>query len=143
MRPSLRPGLSATLSYPVPPERTVAHLLPEADEFAAMPEILATGYLVGIVEWTCMRALAGHLDDGEATLGVHIDVSHQAPTPPGALVTVDAELTGVEGCQLTFAVQARDDAAVISRGTHRRAVIDTGRFGARLADRAARAGESP
>ncbi len=142
MRPHLRPGLTARLDYVVPAERTVPHLLPEADEFAALPEVLATGYLVGIVEWACIRAVDGHLDVGEATLGVHVDVSHDAPTPPGAPVTVEVELTAVAGRQLTFALEASDDMAVISRGTHRRAIIITSRFQSRLQERAARTEES-
>ncbi len=132
MHPSLRPGLTARLDYVVPVARTVPHLLPESDDFTALPQVLATGYLVGIVEWTCMRALRGHLEDGEQTLGVHVDLSHQAPTPPGATLTVIAELTAVEGRQLTFTVHARDDAATVCQGTHRRAVIDAERFHARL-----------
>lgn len=121
MKEPLRPGLTARLEYVVPAERTVPHLLPEAADFTALPEVLATGYMVGIAEWACIRAAAGHLDAGEQTLAVHVDGSHDAPTPPGAPVTVEVEVTGVEGRQLTFAVQARDDVAVISRGTHRRA----------------------
>lgn len=89
-----------------------------------------------------MRALAGHLDDGEATFGVHVDVSHGAPTPPGTPITVEVELTEVEGRQLTFSVHAHDDAAVIGSGTHRRVVINTGRFEARLVSRGARTGRS-
>ena len=137
MNAALRPGLTARHEYVVPVHRTVPHLLPESDDFAALPAVLATGYLVGIVEWACMRALDGHLDSGEQTLGVHVDLSHEAPTPPGATVTIAVELTAVEGRQLTFTVVARDDVAVISRGTHRRAVINSERFHARLADRTA------
>lgn len=135
MRDTLRPGLTATLTYTVPPERTVPHLLPESDAFAAMPRVLATGYLVGIVEWTCMLALDGHLDDTEQTLGVHVDLSHDAPTPPQATLTVDVGLTEVDRRQLTFTVHAYDDVATICRGTHRRAVIDTERFRTRLEER--------
>uniref|UniRef100_UPI003F499F3A thioesterase family protein n=1 Tax=Nonomuraea bangladeshensis TaxID=404385 RepID=UPI003F499F3A len=132
MRDSLQPGLAARLDYVVPAERTVPYLLPESDYFAALPSVLATGYLVGIVEWTCMRALDGHLEDGEQTLGVHVDLSHEAPTPPGSTLTVQAELSAVDGRQLTFTVHAHDDATTVCRGTHRRAVIDTERFHARL-----------
>lgn len=132
MRASLRPGLSGRLDYVVPTERTVPHLFPEAEEFAGLPDVLATGYLVGILEWACIRVVAGHLEDGEATLGIHVDVSHEAPTPPGCPIAVEAHLIAVEGRRLTFRVEARDDAAVIARGTHRRAVIDTGRFADRL-----------
>jgi len=111
---TLCPGLTGRLEYVVPAERTVSHLLPEADEFTVMPEVLATGYLVEILEWTCLLALAWHLDGNEATLGVHVDVSHEDPTPPGAPVTVDVELTEVDGRMFTFTVQARDDVAVIT-----------------------------
>jgi fluoroacetyl-CoA thioesterase len=135
MRDSLRPGLTARLDYTVPPERTVPHLLPESADFAALPPVLATGYLVGIVEWACMLVLDGHLDEGEQTLGVHVDITHQAPTPPGATVTVLAELTEVAGRRLTFSVKAHDDAATICEGTHGRAVIDAARFRDRLESR--------
>jgi fluoroacetyl-CoA thioesterase len=132
VRPSLRPGLTARLDYTVPVERTVPHLLPESSHFTALPTVLATGYLVGIVEWACMRALDGHLDDGERTLGVHVDLSHEAPTPPGGRLTVDVELIRVDGRRLTFTVHAFDDAATVCQGTHSRAVIDVARFRARL-----------
>jgi fluoroacetyl-CoA thioesterase len=135
VKASLAPGLTARLEYVVPTERTVPHLLPESDYFAALPAVLATGFLVGIVEWTCMRALEGHLDDGEQTLGVHVDLSHEAPTPPGSTLTIEAELSAVERRQLTFTVHAFDDAATICQGTHRRAVIETERFLARLSKR--------
>ena len=89
MRDTLRPGLTASLTYEVAADRTVPHLLPEAAEFADMPQVLATGYLVGLVEWTCIRALRGHLDDSERTVGVHVDLSHEAPTPPHRTLTID------------------------------------------------------
>ena len=133
MRSTLRPGLTATLTYRVPAERTVPGLLPESPEFAVLPDVLATGYLVGIVEWACMRAVNGHLDDGEQTLGVHVDLSHASPTPPGGTVSIHAELAQVDGRQLTFTVSAADEAAMVCQGTHQRAVINRARFEARLA----------
>jgi fluoroacetyl-CoA thioesterase len=135
MRDTLRPGLTASLTYEVATDRTVSHLLPEAAEFADMPQVLATGYLVGLVEWTCMRALRGHLDDSEQTVGVHVDLSHDAPTPPHREVTVDVELTEVNGRRLTFAVHAKDDVADICRGTHQRAVVNSVRFESKAAGR--------
>lgn len=135
MRSTLRPGLTAKLVYQVPPGRTVPHLLPESPEFAALPSVLATGYLVGIVEWACIRAVNEHLDDGEQTLGIHVDLSHEAPTLPGDTLTVTTELTQVDGRRLTFSVTAADDAGTICQGIHQRAVIDRARFADRLAAR--------
>ncbi|MBA2813752.1 hypothetical protein E0500_042195 [Streptomyces sp. KM273126] len=73
MRPTLQPKLTARATYTVPIERTVPHLLPEAGHFTQMPQVPATGYLVGLVEWACMQALDGHLDESERTLGVEVD----------------------------------------------------------------------
>ena len=137
MRDSLRAGLIGSLTYRVPVERTVPHLLPESSAFRVLPAVLATGYLVGIVEWACVRALEGHLDDGEQTLGVHVDLSHEAPTPVGGTVRVSATLTHVDARRLVFGVEASDDAGVICRGTHHRAVVDRTRFDERLAARRA------
>ncbi|MEU8974510.1 thioesterase family protein [Streptomyces monashensis] len=132
MQASLQPNLTARTQYEVPLDRTVPHLLPEAPHFAQMPQVLATGYLVGLVEWACMQSLDGHLDEGERTLGVHVDLSHEAPTPPGQSLIIDVELTKVEGRILTFGITARDEAAVVCRGTHQRAVISLEKFDAVL-----------
>ncbi|HSO70086.1 MAG TPA: thioesterase family protein [Arachnia sp.] len=120
------------MRYLVPESRTVPHLLPESADFAAMPEVLATGYMVGIVEWACIEALHSHLDDGEITLGTHVNLSHEAPTVPGSTVTVEVTLTLVEGRALRFDVHAHDEHAVISAGTHGRVVVSRERFVSRL-----------
>jgi len=125
----LRPGLAATMDYRVPNTRTVPHLLPEAPEFTRMPQVLATGYLIGLVEQTCMKAVQDCLDESERTVGVHVDLSHEAPSPPGALIRFDAELVTVHGRELTFSIRAAEyDGTTVCRGTHKRAVIDLARF---------------
>ena len=136
MKATLTPGMTHTMRYTVPANRTVPHLLPESADFAAMPEVLATGYMVGIIEWACMDALRDHLDDGELSLGIHVDLSHLAPTLPGSTVTIDVEVLEVDGRSVLFAVDARDEFATISTGRHRRGVIDGARFAARLARQA-------
>ncbi len=133
MKDSLRPGLEHRMTFPVPTTKTVPALYPEAAEFQAMPEVFATGFLVGLLEWACIQLVNPHLDwPAEQTLGVHVDVSHEAATPPGLEVTVTARLTAVEGRRLSFAVEAHDGVDVISRGTHQRAVINRSRFDTRV-----------
>lgn len=139
MKASLQPGIADRFSFVVPPSKTVPALYPEADEFVAMPAVFATGYLVGLLEWACIRAINPHIDwPREQTLGTRVDVSHVAATPPGLTVTVEVELLAVEGRKLTFAVRARDGFDLISEGTHERYVIDRARFDAKMADKAAR-----
>jgi fluoroacetyl-CoA thioesterase len=132
MKASLLPGLNHTMEYTVPQTRTVPRLLPESADFAALPQVLATGYMVGIIEWACMEVLHGHLDEGEISLGTHVDLSHDAPTVPGDTVIVEATLVDVAGRVLSFMVDARDDHGPISYGTHQRAVVDRKRFVQRL-----------
>lgn len=134
MKESLRPGLAHEFSYRVPPEKTVPHLYPEAAEFQVMPEVFATGYLVGLVEWTCIQALRPHLDwPREQSLGTHVNLGHTAPTPPGRTVRVRVTLAKLDGRRLGFEVSASDDEGAIAEGTHERVVVDVERFRQRLA----------
>ena len=135
MRETLTPGLTGSLESVVTEERTVPQLLPEIPESADMPPVLATGWLVGLCEWTCVRAIADHLDDGEQTLGIHVDLSHEGPTAVGERIRIEAELVSVDGRVLEFEVEAADPAGVVCRGRHRRAVVDAARFRDRLAKR--------
>ena len=79
MKDTLKPGATAQFAFRVPAEKTVPHLYPEAPEFREMPTVFATGFMVGLMEWTCLKVLAPHLEDGEGSLGVHIDVSSDPP----------------------------------------------------------------
>jgi len=97
MKPTLKAGLKHSFSYTVPAGKTVPHLYEESPELAEMPEVFATGFMVGLMEWTCVQLLRPHLDPGEGSLGVHIDVAHKAATPVRFTITVDAECIEVRG----------------------------------------------
>lgn len=143
MKQSLKPGLKHTISYKVPENRTVPYLYPEAEDFAAMPKVFATGYMVGLFEWACIDLMKPHMDAGEGSLGVHVDFSHLAATPPGMTVTVEAECVEVNGKRLTFQVRGHDGAGVIGEGRHERAVVVWDKFNQRVADKAKVAGVAP
>jgi len=138
MKATLQRGLSHRFRYRVPKEKTVPHLYPEVADFQTMPAVFATGFMVGLMEWNCMQLLAPHLDAGEGSLGVHIDVSHTAATPPGLTVTVEAECVAVDGPRITFAVKAHDGMDAIGEGRHQRFVVAWDKFNARLDDKRAR-----
>ena len=134
MKDSLQPGIRHTHRFEVPDSKTVPALYPESAEFVAMPEVFATGFLVGFLEWACILALKPHLDwPAEQTVGTHVDISHEAATPPGMTVTATVELIEVAGKRLVFDVEASDAIDVIARGRHERFVIDRAKFDARLA----------
>jgi len=50
-----------------------------------MPRVFASGFLVGLIEWTCIQAIIPHIDwPREQTVGTHFDISHSAPHRPVA-----------------------------------------------------------
>jgi fluoroacetyl-CoA thioesterase len=138
MKPSLKAGLRHHFSYTVPETKTVPHLYAEAAELREMPEVFATGFMVGLMEWTCVQLLTAHLDPGEGSLGVHIDVSHKAATPPGLTVTVEAECVEVRGPRARFTLRAHDGIDEIGSGTHERFIVNWDRFKKSVAAKAAK-----
>ncbi len=130
---SLKPGLEYEFSFKVTDNKTVPHLYPESPEFSIMPKVFATGYMVGLFEWACIEAINPHIDwPREQTVGIHINVSHIAATPPGLTVTVKVKLEKVEGKKLTFSIVADDGIDKISEGTHERFIIVTSKFNEKL-----------
>lgn len=133
MKDTLKPGITYEHRFVVPSSKTVPALYPESEEFLAMPEVFATGFLVGFLEWACIKAINPHLDwPAEQTVGTHIDVSHEAATPPGLEVTARVELVEVSGRKLVFDVEAHDGVDRISKGRHERFVIDKQKFDAKV-----------
>ena len=131
-KPTLLPGLAHTETILVTDRLIVPEMADYFSNFAAMPPVFATAYLVAFVEWTCVRALADHLLDGEASVGTKVDLSHDAATPVGMKATAAIELVAVEGRKLRFKVACRDQRDAIGAGFHERIVIDQARFLSRL-----------
>jgi fluoroacetyl-CoA thioesterase len=133
MKDTLKPGIRYEHKFVIPKSKTVPALYPESEEFAAMPEVFATGFLVGLLEWACIKTVNPYIDwPKEQTVGTHIDVSHEAATPPGLEVTVTVELIAVEGRRLVFSVEAHDGMDLISKGRHERFVINKEKFDAKV-----------
>ena len=129
MKATLKPGIQYKHTFVVPESKTVPALYPESQEFAAMPEVFATGFLVGLLEWACIKAINPHIDwPKEQTVGTHINVSHEAATPPGLEVTAIVELIAIEGRKLVFSVEANDGVDLISKGLHERFIINKDKF---------------
>ena len=139
MKPTLETGAKTEFAYRVPATKTVPALYPEAHEFQLMPTVFATGFMVGLMEWTCIKILEPHLEAGEGSLGIHVDISHVAATVPGQTVTVNAEVTKVEGRKVEFKVSAHDGIDLIGEGLHERMVVNWEKFEHRVNDKAKKA----
>jgi fluoroacetyl-CoA thioesterase len=123
----------------VPDNKTVPHLYPESESFQQMPQVLATGFMVGLMEWACIEAIKPHLDwPREQSLGTLVNFPHLAATPPGLTITVDVTLDKIDGRRLFFSVVAHDGVDRITEGSHERVVIDRDLFASRIAGKTPR-----
>ena len=135
MKDTLKPGLTFEYQYKVPEDKTVPYLFPDLEELSLMPKVFATGFMVGLFEYACIRFLNPHLDwPAEQTVGIDVRVNHTAATPPGFTITVKGKLESVEGKKLSFSLEAHDGVDKISEGTHQRFVINAARFNAAVED---------
>jgi fluoroacetyl-CoA thioesterase len=128
-------GASASAELIVGPADLASSLGIEAgDQF---PAVLATARMVALMELAAARVLRPHLQPGELSVGVTVEITHSAATPAGELVTATARLTGREGKLYVFEVSAADGGGEIGRGTHKRAVVTSERLLAGAARRVA------
>ena len=123
--PELTPGLNAELTLTVTEADTAAQW------GSGLVPVFSTPALVGIMEAAAVKALEGHLPEGQTTVGGHIDVRHLAATPVGMQVRAQAELKSIDGRKLTFQIEARDEIEKIGEALHERFVIDKEKFVAR------------
>jgi len=138
MKDTLKPGLSLEFKYTVPENKTVPFLFPEAPEFLVMPNVLATGFMVGLFEWACIKLLTTHLDwPDEQSVGTGFTLNHLAATPPGLTINVQVTLENVEGKKLVFSITADDGVDKISEATHERFVINAEGFNKKVAKKRA------
>jgi len=83
------------------------------------------------------EAINPHIDwPDEQTVGIHVNLSHVAASPPGLTVTVKGKLEQVEGRKISFSVVADDGVDKISEGTHDRFVINAEKFNDKMAAKA-------
>jgi fluoroacetyl-CoA thioesterase len=131
VKDTLQPGIRFEHSFTLTEAKMVPSLYPEAPEFQEMPEVFATGFMVGFLEWACLKSVIPHLDwPNEQTVGTHVNLSHTAASPSGLTVTAKVELVEVDGRRLKFEVECDDGVDMISKGTHERFVIDKAKFDA-------------
>jgi fluoroacetyl-CoA thioesterase len=119
MKPSLQPGIEGSFQHTVTEDMSPRHL---------PANVLSTPSMIGMIEGSCLAAAQPHLDEGETTVGTHVDVSHSGPAYPGEQVTIRVKLQEVRKRRLDFAVEVSSPRGVISSGRHERAVIDLARF---------------
>ena len=91
-------------------------------------EVFSTPSMIALMEKAALESVMPHLDEGQTTVGVRLEVSHLAATPMGMTVRAESELVAVEKRMLHFKVAAYAGDELVGEGTHIRCVVDAQRF---------------
>ena len=113
MKPDVTIGMTNSMTHVVEERHTTGH---------TSQSVLATPEMIGLIEWACLAVTQPYMED-EATVGIHVCVSHESAVMLGESITVDVELAAIEGRKMTFDVEVTGPRGRVSTGTHRRAVI--------------------
>ena len=133
MRPTLEHGTSRTERITIDRDRTIGFLGEEM-------RLYSTPSMVRDVEYTCLRLIQEHLDEGESSVGIHVAVDHLAATPLGQWVDVEVTVSEVDGRKVTLLASVRDAIEQVGRGEHVRVIIDVEKHRTRLQKKLAQLG---
>ena len=85
--------------------------------------VLATPFLVGLLENAGAAVLKPLIPAGGGSVGTLVEMRHLAATPAGMTVRAKATLLETDGKRFLFAVEAWDDKEKIAEGRHERYVV--------------------
>lgn len=119
---SIEIGLKGHAETVVTPENTATAI------GSGLVPVFATPHMVALMENAAYTSLTPHLNEGEGSVGTHLDVAHSAATPVGMKVWAESVVTCVEGRKVTFQVRAFDERGEIGSGTHERFIINGEKF---------------
>lgn len=111
-------------------EQTVTEELTAAAVGSGALPVFGTPFMAAMMENAAMTCLQNFLEEGQGSVGTHLEISHDAPTPIGMNVWAEAEIVSVSenGKMVDFTVKAWDEKGPIGSGTHTRAIIKNDKF---------------
>jgi fluoroacetyl-CoA thioesterase len=134
--PELKIGYAFESTFDVEDSMTVPNMYTTVPFARDMPDVLATGYMVGIMELACTGAVMKFVDWPRVqSVGTLVNFTHLAATPAGMRLTIKGEVIELEGRRIRFAVQAWDEHDKICEGIHERFFIDPAKFNTKLTEK--------
>jgi len=90
--------------------------------------VYATPAMICLIEKAAATLAQQHLPEGWTSVGISLQIKHQAPTPIGMKVRAEVEITEVEGRKITFTVRVLDGRDEVGCGVHERFIVDAKKF---------------
>ena len=115
-------GLTFEKKFTVAPEMTASSL-----KTGTVP-VFSSPVMFAYMEACCVDCVKPYLNEGEATVGIQLNVAHTAATPPGVEITVTCKLIAQDRRKLTFSVEAHTAIESIGNGFHDRFIVDEAKF---------------
>jgi fluoroacetyl-CoA thioesterase len=106
------------------------HAIDFADD--EMPAVLCTPWLIWFLEHAAREAVLPCLEPGESTVGTEVEIQHLAASPLGSVITCQARVVRVDGAEVWFQMEARDESETVAKGFHKLRIIRKDRFAARV-----------
>jgi fluoroacetyl-CoA thioesterase len=113
----------------------VTEQLTAASHGSGLVPAFATPAMIALMENASVAAIQKHLNAGQTSVGVEVNVKHLAATPVGMRVRARSEVIAVDGRRVSFKVEAWDDKEKIGEGTHARVIVDDARFKERISQK--------
>ena len=136
MELKIKPGDTATETVHIDRDRTIGFMGEAA-------RVYSTPSMVSDVEYACLRLIDKYLCEGESSVGMHVNIDHLAPTPPGNDVEITVTVTAVDGRKVTLDASVRDALEVVGSGVHVRFVVDVDRQIRRIDGKKSRLVDAP
>ncbi len=97
MKPTLNSGLSFTQRISIDTTRTISFMGEDG-------RVYSTPSMIRDMEQTSRDLLLEHLEPGEDSVGIKIEVSHLAPAPINDHVDITSTITEIDRRRVTFSV---------------------------------------
>ena len=126
MKETLAKGLAGTKRHAIDRDRTI-------DFMGEALRVYSTPSMLRDIEQTCREVILPHLDEGEDTVGVRVELEHLGATLLDSRVDISAWVTAVEGPRVDLEVEVRDELGeTVGRARHGRFVVEVERQRRRL-----------
>jgi len=118
-------GIKGYQEYTVTPDKLASNV------GSGLVKVYATAMMIALIEKAAVYSVEPYLEEGQGTVGTHVDVSHCSATPCGMKVWAETELIEIDRRKLVFKVAAYDERGLIGEGRHERFIIDNVKFQAK------------
>ncbi|MBI3090797.1 MAG: thioesterase family protein [Candidatus Tectomicrobia bacterium] len=122
MKDGLHVGESNETAHVVQPSDGISHMGPNVQS------VLSTPSMIRLIEQCSRLILERHFEEGDASVGYHVNVFHLAAAKVGDTIRTTSKVKEINKRRVTFEVESWNGETKIGEGTHVRVVVNKQRF---------------